>query len=121
VLQLANRPKVGAPLAFLTSNLDTTAVINVTLVSTGRTPGVDLRALGMAGCSVHIALPEIASLAQLNAGGQASWPALASIPAAFAGYDLFAQSVQLCTGQGVSYNSANILTSNGLCFRFERN
>ena len=121
LLQLANRPKVGSPLAFETSNLDATAAINVTLVSAGRTPGIDLRTLGMAGCSVHIALPEIASFAQLNIGGHASWPALASIPAAFAGYDLFAQSVQLCTGQGVSYNAANILTSNGVCFRFERN
>ncbi len=120
-LRLSNRPKVGAPLVFETTGLDASAAINITLVSAARAPGIDLRALGMPGCSANVALPEVASHAQLVTGAAVTWTALAATPLAFAGFDLYAQSVQLCTGQPTSYNAANVLVSNGACMRFDRN
>lgn len=121
LLQLTSRPRVGAPLVFDTTNLDATAVLNITLVSTTSVPGIDLAMLGMRGCEANVMLPEIAAFAQFAQNRTATWPALASIPAMFAGFDLFAQSVQLCAGMPVSYNAANVLVSNGLCVRFDRN
>jgi len=73
----------------------------------------------MPGCGAYINLPELASSFGLVAGGSASWPALASIPAAFAGVNLYAQSIQLCTGFPTSFNSANILSSNAVCIHFD--
>lgn len=120
-LQLGNRPRVGAPLVFDTTNLDATAMLNVTLVAATPAPGIDLAAIGMRGCAANVMLPEIASFAQLAQNRRATWPALGAIPLAFAGHDLYAQSVQLCSGAPVSYNAANVLVSNGVCMRFDRN
>ncbi len=119
VISLANRPKVGAALQIDTNNIDATGLINITLISAASLPGIDLGIVGMPGCGAYINLPELASSFGLVAGGSASWPALASIPAAFAGVDLYAQSIQLCTGVPTSFNSANILSSNAVCIHFD--
>lgn len=119
VISLANRPKVGSALQIDTNNIDASGLINITLVSAASLPGIDLGVVGMPGCGAFINLPELASNFGVVAGGSASWPALASIPAAFAGVDLYAQSVQLCTGVPNSFNPANILASNAVCIHFD--
>jgi hypothetical protein len=119
VISLANRPKVGSALQIDTNNIDATGLINITLVSAASLPGIDLGIVGMPGCGAYINLPELASSFGIVAGGSASWPALANIPAAFAGVDLYAQSIQLCTGVPSSFNSANILSSNAVCIHFD--
>ena len=119
VVSLTGRPKVGSALQIDTNNIDATGLINITLISAASLPGIDLAIVGMPGCGAYINLPELASSFGLVAGGSASWPALASIPAAFAGVDLYAQSIQLCTGVPTSFNSANILSSNAVCIHFD--
>ncbi len=119
VISLTTRPKVGAALQIDTNNIDASGLINITLISAASLPGIDLAIVGMPGCGAYINLPELASSFGLVAGGSASWPALASIPASFAGVDLYAQSVQLCTGVPNSFNPANILASNAVCIHFD--
>jgi hypothetical protein len=96
-------------------------LLNITLVSTGSLPGVDLSVIGMPGCSANVVLPEFASFTGPITAGSSSWPALASIPAAFAGVDLYAQSVQLATGVPLSFNPANLLVSDAVCIHFDLN
>ncbi len=121
VISLADRPKVGNPLTINTDNCDPTALLNITLISAGSLPGIDLGIIGMPGCGAYVNLPELTSFTGLIAGGSTSWAAAASIPAAFAGIDVFAQSVQLATGVPVSYNAANLLVSNAVCIHFDNN
>lgn len=120
VISLANRPATGQPLTINTSNIDPSGLINITLISTGSLPGIDLGVIGMPGCGAYITLPEVASSLGIVGGGSASWPALASIPGSFAGVNLYAQSAQLATGFPVSFNSANILVSNAVCIHFDQ-
>jgi hypothetical protein len=120
VISLANRPSAGQPLTINTSNIDPSGLINITLISTGSLPGIDLGVIGMPGCGAYITLPEVASSLGIVGGGSASWPALASIPPSFAGVNLYAQSAQLATGFPVSFNSANILVSNAVCIHFDQ-
>lgn len=120
-IRIQGRPKVGAPLTFNTTNCDPSALLNITLVSTGSLPGVDLSVIGMPGCSANVVLPEFASFTGPITAGSSSWPALASIPAAFAGVDLYAQSVQLATGVPLSFNPANLLVSDAVCIHFDLN
>ncbi|MEQ1631599.1 MAG: hypothetical protein ABL997_04445 [Planctomycetota bacterium] len=118
VISLANRPNVGNALTINTNNIDPSGLINITLISGASLPGIDLAAIGMAGCAANINLPEIASNLGIVGGGSDSWFALGSIPGAFAGVNLYAQSAQLTTGVP-SYNPANILVSNAVCIHFD--
>lgn len=118
-LRLGNRPRVGSPLVLRTSNIDPTVLLNATLISTSSLPGPDLASIGMPGCNAYVVLPGLVSNLGVVAGGVDTWNALAVIPPAFAGVDLFAQSVQFATGFPVSYNAANLLVSNGVCIHFD--
>jgi hypothetical protein len=118
-IRLSNRPQVGQPLTFNTTNVDASVLANLTIVSASSLPGIDLGFLGMAGCGAWVNVPEVASLFQLGAGPY-SWAAMGAIPAAFAGADLFAQSVQFSTS-APPFNSANLLTSDAICIHFDSN
>lgn len=120
-VRIAGRPRVGAPFTIQTTNCEPSVLLNITLVSSASLPGIDLSVVGMTGCAAHVALPEIAAFASPLVAGATSWPALASIPAAFAGVDLFVQSLQLASGSPVSFNPANLLVSDALCVHFDVN
>lgn len=115
------RPKVGRPLELVTTNFDPQTVFNIGLISTTPLPGIDLATLGMPGCSAYILLPEIASDFQFVSTPSVAWPVLGSIPAAFAGASVYAQSAQLLSGVPFSRNVANIVVSNGVTLTFDIN
>jgi hypothetical protein len=118
-IHLSNRPQVGRPLQFTTDDVDPTIGANLTVVSLSSLPGIDLGFLGMPGCSAWVNLPGVAVLLQIGAGPYV-WNALASIPAEFAGFDFYVQSVQLSSALP-GLNAANLLTSDAFCMHFDLN
>lgn len=120
-VRLAARPRIGNALTIATTNCDPSVTTNITIVSAASLPGIDLAYFGMPGCSAYVALPEIAAFPSLVSAGSTSWLALASIPPAFAGVDVFVQSAQLSTGLPQPYNVANLLVSDALCVHFDGN
>ncbi len=120
-VRIAGRPQIGNPLTIATTDCDPSVTTNITLVSASSLPGIDLAVFGMPGCAAYVALPEIAAFASVVNAGATSWAALASIPPAFAGVDVFVQSMQLSTGVPQSYNPANLLVSDALCVHFDLN
>lgn len=115
------RPVVGRPLELVTTNFDPQTVFNIGLISTTPLPGIDLAALNMPGCSAYILLPEVASDFQFVATPSVTWSVLGSIPAAFAGASVYAQSAQLLSGVPAPRNLANIVVSNGVTLTFDIN
>jgi hypothetical protein len=114
------RPKVGKPIELKTTNFDVQSVFNIHVISTSPLPGLDLGILNMPGCNAYVLLPEVASDFQAVAT-TVTWPVLASIPLAFAGATVYAQSVQLLSGLPLPRNAANIVVSNAVYLTFEIN
>ncbi|MGE3174890.1 MAG: hypothetical protein AB7O97_19845 [Planctomycetota bacterium] len=119
VIRLLDRPKVGNPLVFETSNVDPTVAANITVVSLNPLNGVSLSTLGMPGCSAWVALPELTTFFNVGAGPY-QWNVTGSIPATFAGVDVYAQSVQFSTALN-PFNQVNLLTSDAVCVHFDVN
>ncbi len=120
-VQLTNRPAAGRPLVFETVDLDPSAVFNVTILATDSLPGIDLGAFGMPGCAALVALPELAAATQLVTGPAIAWPVLPSIPADFAGVDIYVQAAQLCALSPTTQNAPGIVLSDAMRVHFDLN
>jgi len=119
-VSLANRPKAGSPLTINTTNIDSSALASITLISSASLPGIDLGIINMPGCNAYVTLPEVASqFSFIGGSGSDSWAATPSIPAAFAGVQLYAQSVHLHIAGPLPTNAALITVSDGLCIGFD--
>ncbi|MGE3172310.1 MAG: hypothetical protein AB7O97_06760 [Planctomycetota bacterium] len=119
VISVGTRPAVGAPLTLTTTTVEPSVVANITVISAASLPGIDLSILGMGGCAAWVSLPELASLFQIGPPPYV-WPALASIPAAFVGTNIYAQSVQFSISVP-PFNAANMLVSDAVCMHFDLN
>jgi hypothetical protein len=118
-ISLPNRPAVGRALTLNVGNVDPSVGANITVISAGSLPGIDLGILGMPGCGAWVTLPEVTSLFALGAPPY-SWTVVNPIPAAFAGIDLYAQAVQF-SAHVPPYNPANLLLSDAVCFHIDLN
>lgn len=114
------RPKVGKPVELKTTNFDVQSVFNIAVISASPLPGVDLGIFNMPGCNAYVLLPELVSDFQ-PVSTTVTWAVTPSIPLAFAGATVYAQSVQLLSGIPVPRNAANIVVSNGLYLTFDIN
>jgi hypothetical protein len=107
-LGLSARPTLGATFDFVTSNLPAGAVLGANLLGLVRVdPGVDLGALGAAGCRQYL-LPDATAIFLVGGATNAASVAFPANPV-FAGVQLAVQSAVL----HAPANALGLLTSNG--------
>jgi hypothetical protein len=107
------RPQLGTTVTFETSNITAGTLFNVFVMGFAGipAPGINLGFLGMPGCFQLI--QPVTTLVTPVLSGIASSPLGIPNSASYLGTVVFAQSAPLTAG----YNTAGIVTSNGLCIR----